>query len=932
MLRRVAKFFKPKKFLALALMLLVIFVVPAHFALASDITDAVLSVIGSIIVALILALGQLILIVINVLVEVAQYNGFITMPAVVLGWGIVRDLSNMFFILILLIIAFATILHIRDYSIKQLLKRVIIFAILINFSKMICGVLIDFVQVIMLTFVNGFKGVGGNNFVFLLGMDKLFSMSATDWENLRQQQGSYDFWGVVASYIVALLYVIVMLVVMFALLITLVYRVVMLWILIILSPLSYLGSVAPLTRGVTTNWWKQFSNNLIVGPILAFFIWLSLATLGQFNSASSLLNGVGFNTPSGGPRVGLTDVGTTEHLMRFAVSIGLLLGGLIVAKSFGGVAGATAGTAMARLQSGAGWAKRKSLGLAKRGAVGATKATGRAAWKGTKAVGRGGLGLAKAVDYRASRNLVKAFGREYGDRPGFVTRGAGAVYNNLMTKQGLKDNFNKLTKNKFNRAVTQQRLAATVTGAHKEGDVMYKYDKNRNDGTMVSDTGAVSKLKAYVPGSFGYKFAQAMHASKFGTAKDVAQTERANKEYEELMSPYKNMSSEELHSLLGGTTDKSKLKGIYAALAAKGEFKNLESTTAKESFNKAQELFANNPAQLKALRSATQEKQAELLFDLTNADQKAALKKLIEKNKIDFDKQNLSTFDLNSQTNLRGQVGVEADRRNLANFTEAFREALKKERWSSALSKKDKDGDPKQAGQLSEALGELAHREEEKLLNAKNQLDLAKVAQQDHPDEANQQVIDHYTDEIKKAQGNLTYLRADSLNLDLNGDATKAFTGLDGKLDVADLEKYATKASAKQLGNINSDKLSPEALKVIAESTSADRLKTLERSGNNPDLARMIAVEKTKNFDPESPKIINIYNDLDADLSKARDNEMIKNVLREAGVSGSGKLGQANDLSKETLNGLRNLAQKEQGAGPLNKDAIETYLKLEKII
>jgi len=76
----------------------------------------------------------------------------------------------MSFILILLIIAFATILRQESYS-KKLLPKLLIMAVLINFSRTIFGLLIDFSQVIMLTFVNAFSAGGG---YFIKALELIF--------------------------------------------------------------------------------------------------------------------------------------------------------------------------------------------------------------------------------------------------------------------------------------------------------------------------------------------------------------------------------------------------------------------------------------------------------------------------------------------------------------------------------------------------------------------------------------------------------------------------------------------------------------------------------------------------------------------------------------------------------------------------------------
>ncbi|MHB8903921.1 MAG: hypothetical protein ACYC40_02375, partial [Patescibacteria group bacterium] len=120
--------------------------------------------------AIVSALGWILIKLMGILVYFAQYNGFIKSTVVTNGWVIVRDICNMFFVLILLIIAFATILRIEEYNYKKWLPKLILMAILINFSKMICGLLIDAAQIVMLTFVNSFKDVAGANLTSALGI------------------------------------------------------------------------------------------------------------------------------------------------------------------------------------------------------------------------------------------------------------------------------------------------------------------------------------------------------------------------------------------------------------------------------------------------------------------------------------------------------------------------------------------------------------------------------------------------------------------------------------------------------------------------------------------------------------------------------------------------------------------------------------------
>ena len=335
------KFLKNKySFLLAAILTILGSFLIGNFAYADfDVKIAVF--LGKIISLIIEALGALLAVLISGLICVAGYNDFITSSAVTNGWVIVRDLCNMFFILILLVIAFATILRQENYSIKKLLPKLLIMAVLINFSKTICGIFIDFAQVIMLTFVNSFKEIGGGNLTEMLGLDKIMSIDASKATLGDQEITASSIFG---SYILALLYVIISIVVIVTIIAVLVMRMVMLWIYVVLSPLAYLLATFPAGQKYASQWWSEFSKNVVVGPVLAFFIWLS------FVSASTGL--VDIPSSSEGPSVAVTVAGSKENIIKFIISIGMLLGGLMVAQQAGGAVGSIAGKGLAALQKG----------------------------------------------------------------------------------------------------------------------------------------------------------------------------------------------------------------------------------------------------------------------------------------------------------------------------------------------------------------------------------------------------------------------------------------------------------------------------------------------------------------------------------------------------------------------------------------------------
>jgi len=309
--------------------------------------NVVTQIVGWITVALVWTLGQILVVLMYLLLWVASYNDFINSPAVTAGWGILRDICNMFFVLILLVIAFATILNRENYAMKKLLPKFIIAAILINFSRLICGVVIDFAQVVMLTFVNGFRDIGGGNLANMLGISSYLSMNANS-------TGDVTTLTIVGTYILALIYSIVATAVVAIILFVLVIRMVMIWIYVVLSPMPYLLSVLPATEKYASKWWEEFSKNVVSGPV-------------QPNSTgASLINGAtapnaGTNEAqklqqfqnSGAPEAGISQSGSADSMLKFIISIGLLMGGLMITKELGGAVGSVAGSGFDKIRGAA---------------------------------------------------------------------------------------------------------------------------------------------------------------------------------------------------------------------------------------------------------------------------------------------------------------------------------------------------------------------------------------------------------------------------------------------------------------------------------------------------------------------------------------------------------------------------------------------------
>ncbi len=238
-------------------------------------------------------------------------NDFITN-----SWGIVRDLSNIFFILILLYVAIQTILGI-GHETKKIIVRVIIVALLINFSMFFTKIVIDSSNILALIFYNkiAIEAPASNNstarpYISVSGERDVAGGLVVSFNPTRTLDGNFfekskEIWidgkykgkgnnEVPASIMIALIFItgVIMSLAIYAFFVasfSFVGRLIELWILIIFAPFAFISSIIPKMSGMEYLGWDAWLHRLIktafMAPIFMFFLYLiaKLASAGIFN-------------------------------------------------------------------------------------------------------------------------------------------------------------------------------------------------------------------------------------------------------------------------------------------------------------------------------------------------------------------------------------------------------------------------------------------------------------------------------------------------------------------------------------------------------------------------------------------------------------------------------------------------------------------------
>lgn len=277
------------------------------------------------------------------------------------GWTIVRDFINMFYLLILLFLAISTVLGINKYSDKKLFIGVILSALLVNFSLPITMFVIDISNLIMSFFANALQNysVGGAVGQHISLQDfwdaRKFGNDLVTWGNAG--------WGKNLSMFFEIIAILVLAVILLVVAITLVIRLIAFWILIILSPLAFFAWAIPGggLRGMFDNWFKKLISYAFYGPVMLFFLFLTLVLLAALSNSF---------TQHGSEEVVRTGVsGMMSMIIPYAATIYMLFYGYEQSQKTAAAAG---GRLTKMLDKGEKWAKtglKSSIGVASLGAA-----------------------------------------------------------------------------------------------------------------------------------------------------------------------------------------------------------------------------------------------------------------------------------------------------------------------------------------------------------------------------------------------------------------------------------------------------------------------------------------------------------------------------------------------------------------------------------
>lgn len=266
------------------------------------------------------------------------------------GFSVSLSLANLGFVFGIIVIAIATILRNQTYGIKQILWKLVVMAILVNFGLVIMSTIFNFTDQFTNYFLNQISpatidssgkvvSTNYNNFASDLAgafnpqqnfLPQENKAASTTLANVGTDFGKLLVPILSLGFTVASLIVIIITLAVFA--VMLLIRYVYIAVLAVLLPFAWMLWVFPKTKDNFDKWWSEFIRWTIFAPIVLFFLWLALNTAHGLSVGAPDFTSPG---PDGKDSFWVFLVPIVKSLLNEIVLVGLMVGGMIAANSLG---------------------------------------------------------------------------------------------------------------------------------------------------------------------------------------------------------------------------------------------------------------------------------------------------------------------------------------------------------------------------------------------------------------------------------------------------------------------------------------------------------------------------------------------------------------------------------------------------------------------
>jgi hypothetical protein len=276
------------------------------------------------------------------------------------GFPIVLSIANLFFVGALIVIAIATILRREEYGAKNVLWKLVVMAVMVNFGLVICGTLLSISDETAKFFVEsvspGSSGPNGEtNFKkfaesiagafnpqdSILSQKDITENPGEAQEAISGAASAGDTFAGVLKPLISLLSTLGSLVITIITLATLnlmlLWRYIRIGMALIVLPLAWAAWIFPTYQQHYKKWWTKFTQWAIFPPVVIFFMWLGLKVSEVMsqkgNEFAAIYQDAGENSIAAFFGGLFTPI-ISQTLNSF-ILFGLMMGGLVAAQELG---------------------------------------------------------------------------------------------------------------------------------------------------------------------------------------------------------------------------------------------------------------------------------------------------------------------------------------------------------------------------------------------------------------------------------------------------------------------------------------------------------------------------------------------------------------------------------------------------------------------
>lgn len=240
-----------------------------------------------------------------------------SMEAINIVWKVFRDFSNILFIFILLYLAISTIIGLNEHGVKHTLSKLILVAVLINFSMFFAKVVIDSSNILAISFYKKIQpsdntadfsniyntptkegsidikslvkesGIAGA-FMGSFKLQKIYEDKAGEVADgatafaSRPDAGTVFIMGTIAMFIVFCIFI--------AATIIFIKRLTTLTILVMTSSLAFAASLLHKTEHMAHEWWEKLLAEAFYAPVFVAVIWMAILVMTDPNFGGTFLD------------------------------------------------------------------------------------------------------------------------------------------------------------------------------------------------------------------------------------------------------------------------------------------------------------------------------------------------------------------------------------------------------------------------------------------------------------------------------------------------------------------------------------------------------------------------------------------------------------------------------------------------------------------